>query len=121
MLTSVQWLGIAVLSSKPPMAAAIGWLKIAQQLTTCGTFHFLTQIMESPSVKEAQSSEQQMEEVTGLEKTAVPSIFCTMCLLSMLSQAPSLAIPARFSEEQDLAQHRHGHGRHPHRPAPRLE
>src|SRR5262245_9834614 len=101
------------------MAAAIGCLKIAQQLTTCGTFHFLTQIMEPPSVKEAQSSGQQMEEVTGSEKSAAPSIFCTMSPLSMLTSALSLATPARLSEEQDLG--RLQRRRHPQRPVPRLE
>ena len=63
--------------------------------------------MGLPLVKEAQSSGQQMEEVTGLEKPAAPSIFCTMCPLSMLTPVLSLATPGRFSEEQDLGQLQH--------------
>lgn len=63
--------------------------------------------MGPPLVKEAQSSGQQMEEVTGLEKPAAPSIFYTMCLLPMLTQVLSLATPGRFSEEQDQGQLRH--------------
>src|SRR5262249_34583873 len=101
------------------MAAAIGCLKIAQQLITCGMFHFLTPIMKPPSAKEAQSSGQQMEEVTGLVRPAVPSISCTMCLLSMLTPALSLATPARFSEEQ--GQGRLRRRRHPQHRVPRLE
>src|SRR5262245_12270780 len=101
MLILAQWLGIAVRSSKPPMEEVIGRLKIAQRLTICGTFHFLTQITGPLSVKAAQSRGQLMEEVTGLERPVVRSTSYTMCLLPMLTLALSLAISARFSEEQD--------------------
>ena len=50
-----QQLEIAVPSLERLMAETIGDLKRAKQLTICGTFPFLTQTMELPLAREAQS------------------------------------------------------------------
>ena len=50
-----QQLEMAVPSSERLMAETIGDLKRAKQLTICGMFRSLTQTMELPLVREAQS------------------------------------------------------------------
>ena len=55
MLIRAPLLEMAVPSLERLMAETIGDLKRATQLTICGTFRSLTQTMELPLVREAQS------------------------------------------------------------------
>ena len=55
MLIQGQQLEIAVPSLERLMAETIGDLKRVTQLIICGTFRFLTQTMELPLAREAQS------------------------------------------------------------------